>query len=101
MTTCDCRALGFRLRAIETGDSQRAVIPFEVSDWQLDGEWWFLTIAASVHNKGTSATMHVEMAAGSNWERVLVEEERAPNGTMTLRVVSTPDGRFQGRATFM
>lgn len=101
MADIPCSGLGSRLRDIETQEFLKNVVLIVFGDWVLNGDYYTLDIPKALHTKGNNPIMQVEIGVGLGFESIGLDGELwAANGDVTLRVVSNPDGRFDGRAVF-
>lgn len=105
MSDCECSGLGTRLRNLTAGTggtAGRKVVTFVVLDWVLAGDYYVLDILQSTHLQGVNPMFQTEELIGPKYETLGLDgEELATNGDLRLRVVSVPDGRFDGRVIFL
>lgn len=67
---------------------------FQVSDWQLSGSNYTITVSETVHKLGLNVIVQVEELIGSFYKEVVVDVENT-NGNIKITIGS--DSRFVGR----
>jgi len=74
------------------------------TDWgTASGGQYTMAIAESVHNMGATPFYQLEELSGSDYIKVIGEEEKVASATgdITIRVSDNPDGRFAGRCVVL
>lgn len=89
---------GFDSKGASAGAAAKYTSTFLTSDWVGPSSGHYtLTITNGVHGKGSSPEVEVFELVGSDYEKVEIEAKVNGSGDITLDILSSPDGRFNGK----
>lgn len=83
-----------------SGSATPYVTSFNTGGWTLQSGLYQIVIPKTTHNKTNTPVVEVLETNGLNFDVVTLHQITiAPNGDVTIKVLSTPDLRFDGKIT--